>query len=1522
MSREAYETRNGFRPWGSRPLSRGLSVLLVALAITGLATAQTENPVPATTVSGASFAPPVAPDSLATVFGTQLSKNVVSAQLDSRGQLPTELDGTKLEVNGRAAPLIFVSPNQINFLVPADTEIGAASVVVKASAAGFTSRGTVAVRTVASAIFSFDASGKGRGAILNGVTFKPDPFAVETPENKGTDKRTRLAIYATGVRFAGNPERAASKTNVAVSVRAEARDATGKLWPLGVEYAGPAPGFFGLDQVNVVLPAEADGMGILTVTVTAESSLSNTVTLTVRNLRPPQIFSFYPLSSPPGGELTVQGSGFVSGTGSASAPRSVVVLDTGKGVEVPVAGLVASGNSLRAFVPPIVAGDQGQWYQGPVRVCVEIDQQRACHGQLLTIEAPAKPSLPPGGTLRDVGSKLLQTAVATLNQAGNTAGAQAVQAGGQANLDEFDAMVRDAVAGRPRSITFENIDGTMETAVFDLATLERMESLLTAYQGGAGWTISRLDMLSAEPSAQAAARVCTLLKEGEMEGQKQARDTIRFRQKTLAYTSLGIPVAAAVTACVKAGPLCGTAAAAVIKLSLPTVGYAYTLASWPSYYSQIEIEYGTNLLESISAEPSDLDVAPGASSTFKVLGRFVPISPETRWGKIVERAIMDLMFAAFPFQEMPVAKDIVQRIAVALAKMAVKDWANKTAPRFAGSTSTLVELGEQSITVAPRDHPRAGVTLACIPNSGTVLGKVSSAGHRILFDLAADKNNLLLLDEGSIPFDYLRVLVGSPLSPSVTTNKATFQQGDIVTVSGIDFSPRARVRTTWTDAQGREQVFENQTDDQGKFSFSVPLAASAPTGTYKLTAVLLGTSATGSAQFSVTARVVVTLVSVTISPTTATGGGTATGTVTLSGPAPAEGLLIALQSSNPAAKVPASVTVSAGETSATFTVTTQAVSAAQNVTITASYAGVSKTATLTVNPAQGGSQPGTVRVNPQDGLNYVWIPAGTYMMGCSPGDSQCYSNESPSHSVTISKGFWMGQTEVTVGAYKRFAQATGRAMPYGQDNLPVDMVTWEDAHSYCTWAGGRLPTEADWEYAARAGTQTKYYYGNDAALLGDYAWYSSNSGGVRQPVGQKKPNAWGLYDMLGNVWEWCQDWYGSYPSQAVTDPQGPSSGSIRILRGGSCWDGTSGTRVSGRIGGPEGGYGAGGFRCVREAIPESAASVSLEALTLSQSSVTAGASVTGTVTLSAAAPAGGASVTLQSTSTAAQVPASVTVAAGQTSATFTITTQAVSAAQNVTITASYAGVSKTATLTVNPAQGGSQPGTVRVSPQDGLNYVWIPPGTYMMGCSPGDSECFSDETPSHSVTISKGFWMGQTEVTVGAYKRFAQATGRAIPSGEDSLPMVNVNWNDARSYCTWAGGRLPTEAEWEHAARAGTQTKYYFGNDGALLADYAWYYGNSADVTHPVGQKKPNAWGLYDMLGNVWEWCQDWYESYPSQAATDPQGPSSGSYRILRGGSWHNDPWFTRVSVRGAFTAGDWVKHYGYGFRCVWEVIP
>ena len=233
------------------------------------------------------------------------------------------------------------------------------------------------------------------------------------------------------------------------------------------------------------------------------------------------------------------------------------------------------------------------------------------------------------------------------------------------------------------------------------------------------------------------------------------------------------------------------------------------------------------------------------------------------------------------------------------------------------------------------------------------------------------------------------------------------------------------------------------------------------------------------------------------------------------------------------------------------------------------------------------------------------------------------------------------------------------------------------------------------------------------------------------------------------------------------------------------------------------------------------------------------------------------------------------------------------------------------------------PGTVIVNPKDGLKYVWIPPGTFQMGCSPGDRECDDDEKPAHKVRISRGFWIGQTPVTVGAYKRFAEATGRQMPAApkfnkgwtNENMPIVNVTWNDARAYCAWVGGRLPTEAEWEYATRGGSLEARY-----GPIDEIAWYSGNSGNQAHDVAQKRPNGFGLYDTLGNVWEWVNDWYdlEYYQNSLSQDPPGPTNGQYRVRRGGSWGGSPRNVRVSDRGGDLPGGWSNRIG--LRCGREV--
>jgi len=230
---------------------------------------------------------------------------------------------------------------------------------------------------------------------------------------------------------------------------------------------------------------------------------------------------------------------------------------------------------------------------------------------------------------------------------------------------------------------------------------------------------------------------------------------------------------------------------------------------------------------------------------------------------------------------------------------------------------------------------------------------------------------------------------------------------------------------------------------------------------------------------------------------------------------------------------------------------------------------------------------------------------------------------------------------------------------------------------------------------------------------------------------------------------------------------------------------------------------------------------------------------------------------------------------------------------------------------------------VQINPKDGLRYVSIPAGSFRMGCATAaDEPCDPKEKPAHDVRISKGFQIGQTEVPVEAYKRFAAATKRAMPEepreGRNpqwsllTLPMTMVAWSDAVAYCQWAGMRLPSEAEWEYAARAGTKGARY----GAVDA-IAWYVVNAGGKPHPVGQKQANPFQLHDMLGNVWEWTADWYaDSYGSAAPlTDPAGPASGQFGVVRGGGFPNGAdAMQRASFRGGLNPARKVMYIG--FRC------
>ncbi len=455
----------------------------------------------------------------------------------------------------------------------------------------------------------------------------------------------------------------------------------------------------------------------------------------------------------------------------------------------------------------------------------------------------------------------------------------------------------------------------------------------------------------------------------------------------------------------------------------------------------------------------------------------------------------------------------------------------------------------------------------------------------------------------------------------------------------------------------------------------------------------------------------------------------------------------------------------------------------------------------------------------------VFVEGGTFQIGAtSEQGSDADTNEKPVHSVTLSH-FYMGKYEVTQGQWKA-VMGSNPSNFTGDDNLPVERVSWKDVQEFIqklnalTGKTYRLPTEAEWEYAARGGKKSQGYKYAGSNTINKVAWYEKNSGYKTHPVGQKQPNELGLYDMSGNVSEWCQDWYGSYSSFAQTNPTGPTSGSYRVLRGGSWGSDAGDCRVAYRNNlNPSIRNNHYGFRLVDGELPpqeDPELDPVLEALAESM--------------------------------------------------------------------------------------------------------VFVEGGTFQMGAtSEQGSDAFDDEKPVHSVTLS-GFYISKYEVTQAQWKAVMGENPSAI-GGDDNRPVECVSWEDVQEFIqklnalTGKTYRLPTEAEWEYAARGGKKSRGYKYAGSNTIEEVAWCAENSRGETYPVGQKQPNELGLYDMSGNVIEWCQDWYGSYDSSAQTNPTGPSSGDCRILRGGSWGSDAGNCRVSHRNANYPSDW--DYDHGFRLV-----
>jgi len=467
-----------------------------------------------------------------------------------------------------------------------------------------------------------------------------------------------------------------------------------------------------------------------------------------------------------------------------------------------------------------------------------------------------------------------------------------------------------------------------------------------------------------------------------------------------------------------------------------------------------------------------------------------------------------------------------------------------------------------------------------------------------------------------------------------------------------------------------------------------------------------------------------------------------------------------------------------------------------------------------------GTQAGQEIVGPA-GIPLVWVPAGSFMMGSTDGNP----DEQPVHEVELS-GFWIGKTEVTLAQWRSVMRAIPHSDWQDGDDHPVVGVSWNAANSFCQEVGLQLPTEAQWEYAARGAGNRRYPWGNDWDASRCSWGGHPGPGGDTFPVGNFPSGAsWcGALDMAGNVWEWCADWYGEdyYTSSPSRDPAGPRSGECRVFRGGSYADERSDYCLSTfRNWNPPDdlfGFGRNGFRVT--------CAVSQE-----------GREGTSTATRPRHTEGGNGTEALPREERPWEQP-------------------------------------------------GTEAGQEIVGPA-GIPLVWVPAGSFMMGSTDGNP----DEQPVHEVELS-GFWIGKTEVTLAQWWPVMHEYPPAgLWSWDVRGPMVCVSWYDCIEFCQKVGLGLPTEAQWEYAARGSSSRVFPWGSE----SDYkrlCWTRNRATNGRAlPAGSIPMGAsWcGVLDMAGSVGEWCADLYQKdyYTHSPRRDPVGPTSGSSRVVRGGSWN-----------------------------------
>lgn len=1322
-----------------------------------------------TVVSAASYQPVVSPGSIATLFGSNLAPQTASGVPGSGGNYPKQVAGVTVTVGGAAADLFFVSPTQINFVVPVVAQFGTLSVVV-AVGAQTTATCTVVVAPTAPAIFTTDAAGTGFGSILNGYTFSSAPFTLTTPTATNSQTSTILAVYGTGFRYAGGAMVGSAPGDVSSHVTAVVTSSSGSSWNLPVLYAGPAPGYEGLDQINVQLVAGLDTSVDTALTISTDAVPSNAVYLWLQQTPAPVVSLVAPSSASPGGTLTMTGSGFLDSSRFQFAARQSVQMTLSDGTKVGVPILSSSPQSVTISVPAYSPTHNGTYYSGPAQVCIAVDAQTSCSPFAFAITAPPPPSEPVGTALLAFVQEAANQSLAALPAGTDPTLEAAISNAAKAQIANLQQIVADANSGTPQTIQVKDLSGNPQLLVMDVAAVQRIEGLLTANSSSNPNSVAARVTAALRSAASrrlmsrnaASATRCNPTESQEIDANNAYGD-LQAANEIISLTGL-IPFIYSIAQGCADGLAGGVAGCIAGALGVTTIdaGVAY----WTEQIATIVADVGLwsirsspVFLQALVTSPLSVDLSPAQdAANFEILGTFSPSA--TAGADLISVVTSDAVNNLVnPLLDLCVPCDLL-KLTNASAFQALQDaftqWTvDQVTDQLSSDTIALafqnltncpsvsVALGGATITSSTNPSASYSISLAGLDQGTSSIELRSSTQLNQQLATFTVSSNLLRADGvPANPTATLGVYI-SNTPPSLSLDSASYPLGGRIVISGQGFAPNASLSFAVQGGGSSISLVPSLTaSGSGTFQQTTFLPNTVGSGSFTLKAIPADGSSPASASFTVQASATAVFVMKSGGLSAASGGALNLGVT---------------QGSNITVTLDGSGSSGGGLSISSWTWTDNDASLSCTTSVcSVSYPAASSTHTIKLIVANSGSQSapaaGQINLTLQQSAPgpFTVAAAGPSCTGPGPAVTLGWSMSADASAYDIYRNGSLIASNVTgttysdSGAnvlagqnYQYLIQAKNSVGTTSSNTLLVPIPA-----NICQ-SSSALSSLAATPLAVTSGASVTITVSlTGPAPAGGISVSLTSSSSSALPVPTSVP----------------------VPAGQTTASATINAGPVPALTTVSVIASYNGVTKSSSV----------------EVSP--AAGPQISALAINPTSISSGGSATITVTLSSAAPSGGATVTLTSSDSAVfPVPSTLTIQAGQISSNQTVTAATVAVATSVTVIASIGASSSIAIVTVNPQSSALSISSVSINPSSvtsgGTATITVtlsgpaPSGNALVGLASSAPSAFP---PPQTLVVQAGQTSSSTTITTGAVGVSTLVTVTASYGGGTKSATVTV----------------------------------------------------------------------------------------------------------------------------------------------------